>query len=207
MKRYFVLLLLFISLSTFSQIDKGIIVKVSKDLASRINKNSYKLVFNNYKVGIGIQLFQQLDFIIETGFMNKNRWSYGGKILNNIQVIKLGINVDYRVLKNARFSPKIDIDGGFFPYSNMKGKRIFDVTSNLGFLIDESGKSPYQFGRWRGYFDARLFLSVKLKNLIIDLGGGIGIVNYSLQNKRPKTILEANIMFRLNYVFPLKKKE
>jgi len=162
----------------------------------------------NYKVSFGTQFYDKLGVTLEGGYMNNQK--LGNPQYVNMRTVTMGVNLNYRFLKKAVVSPKISISGGFFPYTNLKGKYVGENHS----AIDTTESSDFKFKSWGPYFDAQIFLSIKMKHFYLDIGHGISRLGYTVfyqfYNNPPILITKEGFgwcaTMKLSYVFGGEKK-
>jgi hypothetical protein len=219
MRKIVLLFFLLFSLSVFSQNKQEIILGLYKstewspidifpfNMTESISYEEPKS-FKNYGLNVGLNLDNGFNIMLEIAFMNLNNGSsYGGPESRNMKTIKAGLN--YRFFNRFKFSPKIAVRMGIFPYSDLKGKQVDAYT----FVQEMDGGYfySYSFERWNGYANIDLLLSIRLKNILIDVGPGINYSSFLLNPKygSPKNYHDLGLGFKIgiSYVFPFGKHE
>lgn len=165
---------------------------------------------NNYDLNLGLQFFDRFNILLDIGFMNipGRYYGTGSNAIGNMKTIQLGLNLDYRFLKNRLISPKIALSTGFYPYSNLKNKKV-----NFPNLYLDP-QSEYEFKSWGLYGSLYCYLSVQLNHLFFDLGGGINITKYSMDKYTNQSTKKRNDYspggwgwkLKIAYAFPLSKE-
>lgn len=140
---------------------------------SNFDRNGLDNKFLHFQGHFGVQFYEKINISAELGYMINQKLGYLNS--ENMKTLSLGLNVDYRFIRNKVLSPKVVISGGGFPYSTLKDKFVF---SNLGIDVNES--TNYRFRKWNYYFDTQFYLSTKLKNFYFDLGYGIPFISYDV---------------------------
>src|SRR5690554_7558642 len=62
------------------------------------------------------------------------------------------------------------------PYSDLIDKKVNYFT----LVQNDSGNSNYTFRSWNGYGNLDVLLSIQLENLIIDIGGELNYLGYTI---------------------------
>jgi len=209
-----------LTFSGFTQFRKGLVVGLNKvsaitpfdgfpvflyaDVSHELQKS-----FSSYGLEIGINLNKNINLMVEVAFMNLSHGiSYEGSNSKNMKTIKTGLNLNYRFLKSSVFSPKIGFRIGVMPYSDLIDKKVNYFT----LVQNDSGNSNYTFRSWNGYGNLDVLLSIQLENLIIDIGGELNYLGYTIDyfhNSIDGKIRAYGLGYKIgiNYILPFKKRE
>lgn len=190
-----ILFILLTSYTVTGQVSTNFRTGVSLNFLN-FDRNGLNNKFIHYQVDFGLQLYQKFNISFEVGYMINQKLSY----LNtgNMKTLSLGLNVDYRFIKNKLLSPKVVLSAGGFPYSTLKDKYVY---SNLAIDLNES--TNYRFMKWNYYFNTQFFLSIKMKDFYLDLGCGIPYISYEVDGYyySKRRGFGWNVIAKFSYVF------
>lgn len=167
------------------------------------------ILLNNYSISGGVQVFQKLDVMINTGFLNTQHLIDGQN--QKINAVPFSTSFQYRFFKKYWISPSLRCDIGGMLWSNIKDKF---VNERLEIEPLAYGNHDYNriFKKWGPLFSTQLILSFKIKQLYIDLGIGYSLLNFKTTDfmgytKKSNTASGVNVHTGIKYAFPLKKKQ